>query len=157
MTLEIKAFQKSDAKECYQLFYNTVHKINKKDYQIEQLRVWAKEAYDLERWEASFENKIALVTTQEDKIVGFIDATFEGYIDRLYVHHLYQNMGIAQNLLCEIEEILTTKYDIKKFGVHASLTAVDFFECAEYQRISANQVVRDNIILTNYYMEKEVF
>ena len=37
----VRGYQMSDCKEITELFYNTVHTINAKDYTKEQLDVWA--------------------------------------------------------------------------------------------------------------------
>lgn len=37
----IREYQSSDCKELAELFYNTVHTVNAKDYTKEQLDVWA--------------------------------------------------------------------------------------------------------------------
>lgn len=36
----IREYQSSDCKELVELFYNTVHTVNAKDYTKEQLNVW---------------------------------------------------------------------------------------------------------------------
>ena len=47
----VRGYQMSDCKEITELFYNTVHTINAKDYTKEQLDVWAnkvKRSYEKE-------------------------------------------------------------------------------------------------------------
>ncbi len=39
--MEVRKYQRSDCKELTELFYNTVHTVNAKDYTKEQLNVWA--------------------------------------------------------------------------------------------------------------------
>ena len=48
--MEIREYQPSDCKELAELFYNTVHAVNAKDYTKEQLDVWATGRMDLEKW-----------------------------------------------------------------------------------------------------------
>lgn len=45
----IRDYQPSDCKEITELFYNTVHTVNAKDYTKEQLDVWATGQVDLEK------------------------------------------------------------------------------------------------------------
>ena len=45
----IRKYKSSDCNEIVQLFYNTVHKINAKDYTKEQLNAWATGKIDLEK------------------------------------------------------------------------------------------------------------
>lgn len=51
--MEIRRYQQSDCKELAELFYNTVHTVNAKDYTKEQLNVWATGKVDLEKWNQS--------------------------------------------------------------------------------------------------------
>lgn len=48
-----REYQASDCKEITELFYNTVHKVNAKDYTKEQLDVWATGQVDLQKWNES--------------------------------------------------------------------------------------------------------
>lgn len=47
--MEIRQYQQSDCKILTELFYNTVHTVNAKDYTVEQLNVWATGQVDLEK------------------------------------------------------------------------------------------------------------
>ena len=49
----IRRYEISDCKYVAELFYNTVHFINSKDYTEEQLNVWATKQMDLEKWNAT--------------------------------------------------------------------------------------------------------
>ena len=48
----VRGYQMSDCKEITELFYNTVHTINAKDYTKEQLDVWATGQADLRKMES---------------------------------------------------------------------------------------------------------
>lgn len=37
----LRAFVQEDAKQCAQLFYDTIHKVNSKDYNQKQINAWA--------------------------------------------------------------------------------------------------------------------
>ena len=45
----IREYQSSDCKELAELFYDTVHRVNARDYTKEQLDVWATGQVDLEK------------------------------------------------------------------------------------------------------------
>ncbi len=45
----IRKYESTDCKELAELFYNTVHTINAKDYTKEQLDAWASGQVDLEK------------------------------------------------------------------------------------------------------------
>ena len=85
----------SDCKELTDLFYNTVHNVNAKDYTREQLNVWAPGQEDLEKWNESLRKHFSVVAMDDEIIVGFGDIHKTGYLDRLFVHADYQGKGIA--------------------------------------------------------------
>ena len=71
--MNIRQYQKSDCKELKELFYNTVHTVNAKDYTKEQLNVWATGQVDLEKWNLSLQEHYSIVAVENNVIVGFGD------------------------------------------------------------------------------------
>lgn len=151
----IRDYENGDCRETAELFYDTVHKVNRKDYSEEQLRVWAPENRGLKQWGASFSGKKAMVAMEKGKIVGFCDVTDSGYLDRLYVHSGFQGMGIGRALCCEAEKFAASHSD-KTVTVHASITAVPFFEKLGYAVIRQNKVIKEGVELINFLMEKRL-
>lgn len=66
----IREYQPTDCKELAELFYNTVHTINAKDYTKEQMDVWATGQVNLERWNQSFLEHYSIVAVENKTIVG---------------------------------------------------------------------------------------
>lgn len=79
--VEIKKYQPSDGEELTELFYNTVHTVNVKDYTKEQLDVWATGQVDLEKWNRLLQEHYSVVAVNEKIIVGFGDIDKMGYLD----------------------------------------------------------------------------
>ena len=52
--LSIRAYRLDDCEKLAELFYQTVHTVNARDYTKEQLDVWATGTVDLVQWNASF-------------------------------------------------------------------------------------------------------
>ncbi|MGN0610718.1 MAG: GNAT family N-acetyltransferase [Ruminiclostridium sp.] len=144
----IRDYTASDCEKLAELFYQTVHNINSKDYNKEQLNVWATGEIDLYVWHKSFSEHYTLVAVENDIIVGFGDIDSTGYLDRLYVHKDYQRKGIATALCDELEA------GFEKIITHASITAKPFFLHRGYRLVNEQQVVRNGVFLTNYVMEK---
>ncbi len=65
-----------DCEVLAELFYNTVHTVNAKDYTKEQLDVWATGIVDLEKWNQSFEEHYSLVAIDDEVIVGSFSLVF---------------------------------------------------------------------------------
>lgn len=148
--VDIRKYRSSDCKYLWELFYQTVHEINSRDYTNEQLDVWASGSADLEKWAQSFSGHYTVVAVKEGSIVGFGDIDKLGYLDRLYVHKDYQNQGIGTSICDELEQHI----DSDKINTHASVTAKPFFEQRGYKTVREQQVIRCGISLTNFVMEK---
>lgn len=146
----IREYQPLDCEVLAELFYNTVHTVNVKDYTKEQLDVWATGNVDLEKWNQSFEEHYSLVAIDDEVIIGFGDIDKAGYLDRLFVHSNYQRKGIATAICNQLEQAVQGS-----IVTHASITARPFFEKRGYRVIKEQQVERQGIFLTNFIMEKE--
>lgn len=146
----IRKYKPLDCMVLAELFYNTVHLVNAKDYTKKQLNVWATGSIDLKEWNKSFLEHFTVVAVEDNIIVGFGDMSNNGYLDRLFVHKDYQNKGIATAICDELEKSV----DTDKISTHASITAKPFFEKRGYKVIKEQQVERKGIVLTNYVMEK---
>ncbi len=98
----------------------------------------------------SFLEHDSFVAVEDGHITGFGDIDKTGYLDRLYVHALYQGRGIGTALCERLEQAAAG--DIT---VHASITARPFFEKRGYRVIREQQVERQGVFLTNFVMEKK--
>lgn len=145
----IRKYRSSDCKEIIELFYNTVHTVNAKDYTKEQLDVWATGKVELEKLDKSFQEHFTVVAVDEEIIVGFGDIDKTGYLDRLYVHHDYQKKGVATAICNELEKVVQSN-----ITTYASITAKPFFEKRGYKVIKEQKVERQGVFLTNFCMEK---
>ena len=148
----IRRYQPSDCGQMAELFYQTVHSVNAKDYTKEQLDVWATGKVDLTRWGQSFSAHYTVVAILDNMLAGFVDIDETGYLDRLYVHKDYQRRGIATAICDSLEQA----FEVEKVVSHVSITARPFFEARGYLVRKEQQVVREGISLTNYVMEKKL-
>lgn len=148
--MRIRPYCPSDCGAMAELFYNTVHTVNAADYTPRQLDAWADGQVDLTAWDRSFRAHCTLVAEESGVLIGFGDITADGYLDRLYVHHLHQRQGVAAALCDRLEE--TVKGPVT---THASITARPFFEKRGYRVVKEQQVERHGVLLTNFVMEKQ--
>jgi len=146
----IRKYRPSDCGALAELFYNTVHTVNAKDYTKEQLDAWASGTVDLETWNQSFEEHDSLVAVDGETIVGFGDIDQTGYLDRLYVHPDYQRKGVAAAVCDQLEQAVQGS-----IVTHASITARPFFEKRGYRVVKEQQSERHGIFITNFVMKKE--
>ena len=148
--MRLREYQPSDCAQLAELFYQTVHSVNARDYSQEQLDAWASGEVDLKAWDASFRAHGTIIAVENGKIIGFGDMDETGYLDRLYVHKDYQGQGIASAICDELERFAVGK----TFTTHASITAKPFFQHRGYRVVCKQEVIRRGVALTNLVMEK---
>lgn len=147
--MRIRAYRPSDCGELAELFYQTVHTVNARDYTKEQLDAWAAGGVDLEAWDRSFREHDSAVAEEDGRPVGFGDMDETGFLHRLFVHRDYQRRGVAAAICDRLERAVSGKV-----VTHASITARPFFEKRGYAVIREQRVERRGVPLTNFVMEK---
>lgn len=154
--MHLRSYTPSDCKNLYELFLDTVHAVNAKDYSKVQLDAWApldglrSRVTILDNWNTSFLLHHTIVAVENNLIVGFGDICTDGYLDRLFVHKDYQRQGIATAICNDLEKHV----EGKKLTTHASITAKPFFLKRGYMVVKEQTVIRKGVMLTNYLMEK---
>ena len=151
--MQIRKYKPEDCAVLAELFFDTVHAVNAKDYTTAQLKAWATGKVDLNTWNQSFLKHNTVIAEINGMITGFCDMDDNGYLDRLFVHRDYQNIGIATAIVNELEQ-QAIHSGISLFTTHASITAKPFFEKRGYRILKENTVIRNDITLTNFIMEK---
>ena len=93
--MRLRPFQPSDLSAITHLFYETVHSVTAKDYTQEQREAWAPASMfkNESSWFESLTRNDTFVVEDGARVVGFIDISAEGYLDRLFVHKDYQRQG----------------------------------------------------------------
>ncbi len=148
--MRLRKYETSDCEQLAELFYQTVHNVNARDYTPAQLNAWATGTIDLQEWNRSFLKNETIVAMEKEQIVGFGDMDKTGYLNRLYVHKDYQGRGIASAICNKLEQFATGKL----ITTHASITAKPFFIHRGYRVVKEQSVIRHGISLVNYVMEK---
>ena len=149
--MQLREYIPSDCAQLAELFFQTVHSVNAKDYTKEQLNAWVTGEVDLQAWDASFRAHKTIIAVKDEEIVGFGDMDESGYLDRLYVHKDYQGQGVASAICDELERFAARKI----ITTHASITAKPFFQHRGYCVVRKQEVIRHGVALTNFVMEKQ--
>jgi len=156
--MNIRKFDVSDIGQIVNLFYDTVHTVNKQDYSDIQLDAWAPRSEmsaRLNSWRESLSGNITYVAELNSQIVGFSDMTLHGYLDRLFVHKDFQGQGIASALVNTLESE-ARNLNIIQIDTNASITAKPFFEKMGYEVIKSQVVERNGVQLKNFKMLKNL-
>ena len=148
--MTIRRYRSEDCRRLTELFYDTVHSVNARDYAPEQLDAWATGQPDLEAWDRSLHAHESFVAEENGVIIGFGDIDQSGYLDRLFVDKDYQGRGVA-TALCDVLEAAVRA---EHYTTHASITARPFFEKRGYHVVRQQRVERQGVFLTNFVMEK---
>lgn len=150
----IRELVASDIEACVQLFYDTIHAVNAKDYTAEQLDAWAPSTtIATDPRCQTILNNIAYVVEINKMFVGFGDMTKQGYLDRLYVHHNYQRQGVASAIVNKLIED-AYKLGLAEITTHSSITAKPFFESFGFIACQQQEVDLSGVKLVNFIMKK---
>lgn len=148
----IREYVPSDCSETAELFYNTVHAVNARDYTEKQLNAWASKNIDINAWNLSLSENYTIVAVEDKVIVGFGDIDKTGYLDRLFVHKDFQRRGIATKIC----NCLESYGKWRKVTVNASVTAKSFFEKRGYFVVKQQRIPRGGVHLINFAMQKTI-
>lgn len=153
--MEFREYKNTDLHAVMDLFYVTVHEVNKNDYSEEQLDAIAPKDANEYHWEKSLEKNHTIVVEEDDKLIAFGNIGKTGYLDRLYVHSDYLRKGIASKLVEELEEY-AKKHGSHVINVTSSITSKAFFESKGYAVIEEQINERRGERLLRYLMEKKI-
>ncbi|ASN03557.1 GNAT family N-acetyltransferase [Virgibacillus necropolis] len=151
--MELKRFEKNMINEVVTVFRETILTINRKDYSMEQVKVWANNSQTLDEWLDRFEKSTTYVAIINGVIVGFGNLTEDGWIDLLYVHKDHQAEGIASGIVNQLEKDAKLRM-INRLSTDASITAKPFFLSHGYQTHKEQSKLIAGVSFTNYKMTK---
>ncbi|MCX4363344.1 MAG: GNAT family N-acetyltransferase [Clostridia bacterium] len=146
----IRRYEEKDCVPISNLFYETVHSVNAKDYTQAQLFAWAKNKSQLLSKNVAFLNQFTLVAEIGEDIIGFGSIDESNCLEMLYVGKDFLRQGVATALCNQLEK------GRRVVKTYASITAKPFFEKRGYTVVRENQVERLGLILTNYEMQKSI-
>lgn len=152
-SIQIRPYKISDTQAIITLFRDAVHAIASKHYSPEQVAVWAPQEIDEARWQKSLLESITYVAEIDSTIVGFINMTRDGYLDRLYIHKDYQGGRVSYALFKKIEAT-AKELGLTKITTDCSITAKVPAERMGFVVLQEQTVIRKGVSLVNYKMEK---
>jgi len=155
MTPFIRPYTGSDTATLCQLFYETVHGVNRADYTPAQLDAWAPKIPNADVWRQRMTENMTLVAEDATEIVGFGELADEGHIHMLFCRHDYVGRGVGGALLAALEAA-SPAGEQTFFTTYASLTARPFFTAQGYRLTRRRWFKRGGVELSNYLMEKQI-
>lgn len=150
----IRAYQEKDAPYLAEIYFNTIHHINSRDYSPEAIDAWAPaSALETAGWIKKWHALPPFVAITDDQIVGFAEFEKNGHIDCFYCHHDYQGCGVGSSLMKAIED-KANQLGIKRLFAEVSITAKPFFIAKGFNTVKEQSVIRQGVALKNTVMEK---
>ncbi len=151
----VRRLKESELPEIARLIRDSVHTVCRLDYTQKELDAWAPINFDLKKFAEALFKCYNIVATQNEKIVGFLSITTEGYINRLYTHKDYQNMGVASLLLKDAENWALSQ-GIITLSLDSSKTAEDFYIKKGFYKSGISVLNHNGVIFRNTVMKKDL-
>ena len=152
----IRKFCPNDLDEVLKLFYDVIHCVGVKYYDDKQVNAWApKEGYDRNTWLKSLNANLTYVVEENGIIIGFGDMTYEGYIDRLFVHKNHQGKGAALRIYRQFEKD-AKRLRLKELTGEASIMLKPLAERQGFEVVKKQQKVHKGVEFINYKMRKKL-
>jgi putative acetyltransferase len=155
LPVKIRLFEKQDTEQVAQLFHETVHEINVRDYSSAQVAAWAPDNIHFIDWEKRCSSRFTYVADDQDVIAGFGELEHNGHIDCFYCHKNYQRCGVGSQIY-QFIEAKALELGINHLFVEASITAKPFFQHMGFSVVKQQEVACRGEILINYVMEKRL-
>lgn len=151
--ITIRNYRQADAPELWQIFYHTIHTINRRDYSEQQVRAWASDEIDPAHWQQRMDSINPYIAEIEQQIVGYTDLQNDGLIDHFFCHHAYQAQGVGRALMQHVFAQAKLR-DIHKLHSHVSLTAKPFYQRLGFEQLKQQQMECRGQTLQNFLMGK---
>ena len=157
MSIQTRLATPEDAAEMAEVFYETIHTINIRDYTQAQVDVWAPDRPSASDWVQRQQGMTVYVAVEDDqhRLVGFAELKSDGYIDCFYCHKDFQGQGAGTQLMAELVAEAQAR-GLTKLTADVSITARPFFERRGFQVVRVQEEECQDIVLRFYVMEKPV-
>jgi putative acetyltransferase len=124
--MRIRNVKRADVPQIARLYYETVRRVNARDYSPGQIQAWAPRVYPNAFWQRRFRRYRVLVAEVADTVIGFVELARTGDIDCLYVHHAHQHHGVGAALMARVEREARRRHNAR-LRADVSITAQPFF------------------------------
>jgi putative acetyltransferase len=153
--VHIREYRDADIPEIARLYYETVHRVNARDYGPEQIEAWAPEVAPDAYWRSRFERYRVFVAEEHGMVTGFAEIEQNGHIDCFYVHHTWQRCGVGTHLMRRIERE-ARQHRVHLLFADVSITARPFFERMGFGVVMEQKTSYRGCEFTQYFMAKRL-
>ena len=151
--ITIRDYAEGDAAVLWGIFYNTIRRINSRDYSQVEVESWASDEQDPVLWEQRMRGICPFIAEIDGVAVGYADLQSSGLIDHFFCHHNYQRQGVGTALMEHIFSVGETK-GIERYYSKVSKTAKPFYERFGFSVVTEQTLDTGEQMLENFTMEK---
>ena len=153
--IEIRKYADGEERRLWEIYFGAIRYVCIRDYTEDQVRVWAPDEFDQERWQKRMKGINPYVVVVENEIAGYADLQDDGYIDHFFIHYQYQRRGLGNKLMDAIIADAQSN-SIRKLYSHVSKTAKGFYLAKGFRVVKNNIVNIRGVDLANFTMEREM-
>lgn len=153
--MSIRRYKQGEEERLWQLYHDTTHMINGKDYTPEQCERWAPAVADMPKWRERIRARNPFVAQENGKILGFAELEPDGHIDYFYCDHEHLRRGIGRQLYEAIEQEARL-LKIPRLHAAVSINAKAFFLRMGFKVVKEQRNIVCGAVATNFIMEKRL-
>ncbi len=153
--MKVRKYNVGEEMILWNIFYNTIHNVNSKDYDTNQISAWAPSNLDSDIWINKIRSINPFVVEHENMILGYADLQESGLIDHFFCHHEWQRKGVGSMLMNAIIDNAKLR-DINTLFSEVSITAKPFYLSYGFTVVEEQLLSVNGQYLTNYKMQKKV-
>jgi putative acetyltransferase len=151
----IKEAQSHDFEAIKNLFIDTVHTINAKDYTKEQILAWAPKSLTASEFKEKLKDSFIYKAEKKSHIIGFINLLPSGFIGYLFIDKNFINKKIATMLLKKAEQ-KAKDLALTQLCLEASITSYPFFKKRGFEEEIKQMKLHNGFYFQNYRMTKKI-
>lgn len=151
--MNVRRYKPGEEGRLWQLYHDTTHIINSRDYTPEQCERWAPALTDMTEWKRRIRAKNPFVAVENGKILGFAELENDGHIDYFYCDHERQRRGIGSRLYEAIENE-ARRMEIPRLHAAVSVSAKAFFLRMGFRVVKEQDNLICGAVAPNFIMEK---
>lgn len=150
--MKLRIYRPGDLEEIYQLFYDTVHFVNRADYSPEQLDAWAPRQMDRSRWEQSLaEHETWVAGRGKDRGVRRFGAEWLSG-SAVCAERFCPQRGCVR--FAPPAGSAAVRQGCRRMDTEVSITARPFFEHRGYRVVKRQEKLLRGQVFVNFVMEK---
>jgi putative acetyltransferase len=153
--MNIRRYKFGEEERLWQLYHDTTHIVNGRDYTAEQCERWAPSVVNMSEWGERIRAKNPFVAEENGKILGFAELEQDGHIDYFYCDHEHLRHGIGRTLY-EAVEAEARRLKMPRLHAAVSVTGKGFFLRMGFKVVKEQQNVICAAVAKNFIMEKKL-